>query len=172
MAQHSMGQDAPQQGPGQTGDTMPQASVCPDSTPPPPPPCLLLLPQFLFDPLSILCYNPHPPPPPTLLLLPVQHRGLSPLLRLLASASAAVQYNAAYALYELSEAREHGLIICQAGGLQQLYSCSQRLQVSEGRDTAEGGGGLTVTAADCFCRQEGAPVIVAGISIPLRSCHQ
>lgn len=106
-----------------------------------------------------VCALKHPPSPPSssscysgltrsqfcanpctlLLLLPVQHRGLSPLLRLLASASAAVQYNAAFALYELSEAREHGLIICQAGGLQQLYSCRQRLQVKRGVTQLRGG---------------------------------
>lgn len=59
----------------------------------------------------------------------VQNQGLAPLLRLLNSSSASVQYNAAFALYELSESKEHGLLMHQAGGLQHLYVCSHRLQV-------------------------------------------
>jgi hypothetical protein len=69
------------------------------------------------------------PAPLTDIVTAMQHQGLSPLLRLLNSSSTSVQYNAAFALYELSEARKHGLLMHQAGGLQHLYVCSHRLQV-------------------------------------------
>ena len=51
------------------------------------------------------------------------------LLDLLESKQINLQHNAAFALYGLSDNEDNIPFIIQAGGLQRLYDCSERLQV-------------------------------------------
>jgi hypothetical protein len=63
------------------------------------------------------------------LLLVLQSGGLPQLLDLLESKQINLQHNAAFALYGLSDNEDNIPCIIQAGGLQRLYDCSERLQV-------------------------------------------
>lgn len=66
------------------------------------------------------CFPPFPP---------LQSGGLPQLLDLLESKQINLQHNAAFALYGLSDNEDNIPCIVQAGGLQRLYDCSERLQV-------------------------------------------
>jgi hypothetical protein len=59
----------------------------------------------------------------------LQSGGLPQLLDLLESKQINLQHNAAFALYGLSDNEDNIPCIIQAGGLQRLYDCSERLQV-------------------------------------------
>lgn len=59
----------------------------------------------------------------------LQSGGLTQLLDLLESKQINLQHNAAFALYGLSDNEDNIPCIIQAGGLQRLYDCSERLQV-------------------------------------------
>lgn len=61
--------------------------------------------------------------------VPLQSGGLPQLLDLLESKQINLQHNAAFALYGLSDNEDNIPCIVQAGGLQRLYDCSERLQV-------------------------------------------
>jgi hypothetical protein len=61
----------------------------------------------------------------------MQYEGLAPLLKVLRSSNSSVQYNAAFALYELSEQQEHGLAMSRAGALQALAAASNTVQVRQ-----------------------------------------
>jgi hypothetical protein len=89
----------------------------------------------------------------------LQSGGLPQLLDLLESKQINLQHNAAFALYGLSDNEDNIPCIVQAGGLQRLYDCSERLQVQAskvgwaGRGSSGTAGPVTVSAgAGASCR--------------------
>jgi hypothetical protein len=67
----------------------------------------------------------------------MQSGGLQQLLDLLESKQINLQHNAAFALYGLSDNEDNIPCIIQAGGLQRLYDCSERLQVQASKVSGE-----------------------------------
>jgi hypothetical protein len=69
--------------------------------------------------------------------LSLQSGGLQQLLDLLESKQINLQHNAAFALYGLSDNEDNIPCVIQAGGLQRLYDCSERLQVQASKVSDE-----------------------------------
>ena len=59
----------------------------------------------------------------------LQAGGLVPLLELMASQSANLQHNAAFALYGLADNEDNIAAIVREGGVQTLQACEQLVQV-------------------------------------------
>ncbi len=72
------------------------------------------------------------------MVLCLQSGGLPQLLDLLESKQINLQHNAAFALYGLSDNEDNIPCIIQAGGLQRLYDCSERLQVQASKVRLDG----------------------------------
>lgn len=83
-------------------------------------------------------------PPPTAAPRPsdqagiVACGGLRPLLDLLVCSHNALQHNAAFALYGLSDNEDNVADIVREGGLQRLLECSEKLQVQASKVRGRG----------------------------------
>lgn len=80
-----------------------------------------------------------------------QSGGLPHLLDLLESKQINLQHNAAFALYGLSDNEDNIPCIIQAGGLQRLYDCSERLQVQASKVSEHSSPGGPAEQAGSLC---------------------